>query len=182
MWPSQSISSNTRVFSLQQWEAIWDLGGNSIIKQALWYSLLMQPSRTRMLAGWFSQASMGTIPHLGYWTISNLWPQPLELRSSIQSLWCETCRASYACNNLLNPNITSRSPSRSQRRPSPSLKSIGRVMVLNATLSGILNGKAAHIYYVVIEPKVKYQQFYSIKHFTWLFSPGEEEETTIHNS
>lgn len=178
MWPTQSISSNTTVFSLPQRKTIWDLGGNPIVKEPLWYSLLMQASRTSMPSGWFSQASMGTIPEtpeiVDYF-------QPLtsaleaEIFYSVTTVW--NVQGQLRIQKPSKVKSTSRVRNCSRVSPSPYLKLMRRVMALNVTLSGILNGKTVHIYYVLRIPKVKYQQPYSIKHFTQLFSLGEEKET-----
>lgn len=47
----------------------------------------------------------------------------------------------------------------------PYLKLMAKALVLNETLSGILNAMTVHIYYVVTVLKEEYQQPYSIKHF-----------------
>lgn len=75
-------------------------------------------------------------------------------------------RANYACNKLLNPNIQAEFQTVHKPQPVCSyLKLMGTVVVLNVTLSGILNDKTVPIHYVVIVLREEYQQPYSIKHF-----------------
>lgn len=74
--------------------------------------------------------------------------------------------ADYAFNNLLNPNTQAefQAVHKHQCR-CPYLKLMAKALVLNETLSGILNAMTVHIYYVVTVLKEEYQQPYSIKHF-----------------
>lgn len=114
MWPSQSIRSNTRVFSLQQRETIWDLGGGPRVKQALWFSLAMQPSRNGMLADWFSQASLSRIPCLGPWTTSSYWPPVLEDENPHLITRVANVTGWLCIQQASKPKCTSRIPSCSQ--------------------------------------------------------------------
>lgn len=114
MWPSQSIGSNTRVFSLQQRETIWDLGGSPTVKPALWLSLAIQPSRNSMLAGWFSQASLSRIPCLGSRTTSSLWPPVLEAENPYLITRVANVTGWLCIQQASKPKYTSRIPSCSQ--------------------------------------------------------------------